>query len=248
MAAKKEKDEREMERLREQERIRSGKELLAAKRQEEELQLKRNLEARRIEKEETARAKARIKEKLEEDRIARRLKLGLPAELTEEEKQREREREEKKAAAAAEEARKKAEAGLVVKPVEKIDALRKILVDIKKTHGESNADGVTTCYKTLLLYLGNVVKAPDEEISEDQAGQRGVPKESRGRHGGAFLEKCGFVNDGEALTLPGPTWTRCCSISRGRRSTARSRTLSSGCCEGEVDESRKDEMTIQLSD
>ena len=90
MAAKKEKEEREMERLREQERIRSGKELLAAKRQEEELQLKRNLEARRIEKEEIARAKARIREKLEEDRIARRLKLGLPAELTEEEKQRER--------------------------------------------------------------------------------------------------------------------------------------------------------------
>ena len=107
MAAKKEKEEREMERLREQERIRSGKELLAAKRQEEELQLKRNLEARRIEKEEIARAKARVKEKLEEDRIARRLKLGLPAELTEEEKQREREREEKKAAAAAEEARKR---------------------------------------------------------------------------------------------------------------------------------------------
>ena len=203
MAAKKEKDEREMERLREQERIRSGKELLAAKRQEEELQLKRNLEARRIEKEETARAKARIKEKLEEDRIARRLKLGLPAELTEEEKQREREREEKKAAAAAEEARKKAEAGLVVKPVEKIDALRKILVDIKKTHGESNADGVTTCYKTLLLYLGNVVKAPDEEkfrkIRLDNAAYQ---KRVAGVGGGAFLEKCGFVNDGEALTLP----------------------------------------------
>lgn len=203
MAAKKEKEEREMERLREQERIRSGKELLVAKRQEEELQLKRNIEARRIEKEEVARAKARIKEKLEEDRIARRLKLGLPAELTEEERAKEREREEKKAAAAAEAAKKKAEAGLVVKPVEKIDALRKILVDIKKTHGESNNDGVTTCFKTLLLYLGNVMKDPEQEkfrkIKLDNAA---FLKRVAGVGGGAFLEKCGFVNDGESLTLP----------------------------------------------
>ena len=40
-------------------------------------------EARRIEKAEAARAKARVQEKLAEDKIARRLKLGLPAELTE---------------------------------------------------------------------------------------------------------------------------------------------------------------------
>lgn len=53
-----------MERLREQERIRSGKELLAAQKLEQDLQLKRNLEARRIEKEETARAKEKIRIKL----------------------------------------------------------------------------------------------------------------------------------------------------------------------------------------
>ena len=55
-----------MEKLREQERIRSGKEMAAAKRQEEDLRLKRNLELRRIEKEEEDRARARIRAKLGE--------------------------------------------------------------------------------------------------------------------------------------------------------------------------------------
>jgi hypothetical protein len=58
------KEEKELEKLREQERVRSGKELLAAKRQEDDLKLKRNLELRRIEKEEEARARERIKVKL----------------------------------------------------------------------------------------------------------------------------------------------------------------------------------------
>ena len=60
------KEEAELEKLREQERIRSGKEMAAAKRQEEDLRLKRNLELRRIEKEEEERARARIRAKLGE--------------------------------------------------------------------------------------------------------------------------------------------------------------------------------------
>ena len=58
------KEEAELEKLREKERIRSGKELLEAKRQEADLQLKRNLELRRIEKAEEARARDKIRVKL----------------------------------------------------------------------------------------------------------------------------------------------------------------------------------------
>lgn len=47
---------------------------------------------------------------------------------------------------------KKAAAGLVVKPVQAIDALRKILVDIKKSN-PGNDEGVATCFKTFLAYL-----------------------------------------------------------------------------------------------
>lgn len=53
-----------MEKLREKERIRSGKELLEAKRKEDDLQLKRNLELRRIEKAEEQRARDKIRVKL----------------------------------------------------------------------------------------------------------------------------------------------------------------------------------------
>ena len=58
------KEEAELERLREKERIRSGKELLEAKRKEDDLKLKRNLELRRIEKEEEQRARDKIRVKL----------------------------------------------------------------------------------------------------------------------------------------------------------------------------------------
>jgi hypothetical protein len=204
MALKKEKEEKELERLREQERIRSGKELLKAKRAEEELQLKRNLEQRRIEKEEAKRAKAKILAKLEEDRIERRRKLGLPDELTEEEKAKERERVEKKAAEAKAEAEKKAKAGLIVKPVQKVDQLRKLLVDIKKNAADETQSA--TCFKTLLLYLGNIAKAPEEEkfrvINMNNAAfTKRVDAVKGGR---AFLETFGFEPD-EAkgtLTLP----------------------------------------------
>ena len=105
-------EEAEMERLREQERIRSGKELLAAKKLEDDLSLKRNAEARAAEKKEMDKAREAIRVKIEEDRKERRRKLGLPEELTPEEQEEERKREEERARAAAEELAKKAANGL----------------------------------------------------------------------------------------------------------------------------------------
>jgi UBX domain-containing protein 1/4 len=155
-------EEAEMERLREQERIRSGKELLAAKKLEDDLSLKRNAEARAAEKKEMDKAREAIRVKIEEDRKERRRKLGLPEELTPEEQEEERKREEERARVAAEELAKKAANGLYVKPVSKLENLRKHLVDIKKAFAE-DTDAVTTCFNTLLVYLGNVSRAPDEE-------------------------------------------------------------------------------------
>lgn len=161
-AKKRAEDERESERLREQERIRAGKELSEAKRMEEELSLKRNAEQRAYEKEEMDRARAKIKAKIEEDRRERRRKLGLPEELTPEELEQEREREEAKAKEMMEEVQRKAKAGMYVKPVSKLENLRRHLVDIKKAFAE-DADAVTTCFNTLLTYLGNISRAPGEE-------------------------------------------------------------------------------------
>jgi len=161
-AKKRAEDERESERLREQERIRAGKELSEAKRIEEELSLKRNAEQRAYEKEEMDRARAKIRAKIEEDRRERRRKLGLPEELTPEELEQEREREEAKAKEMMEEVQRKAKAGMYVKPVSKLENLRRHLVDIKKAFVE-DADAVTTCFNTLLTYLGNISRAPSEE-------------------------------------------------------------------------------------
>ena len=155
-------EEAELERLREQERIRSGKELLAAKKLEDDLTLKRNAEARAAEKKEMDSAREKIRLKIDEDRKERRRKLGLPEELTAEEQEEERKRDEERARLAAEELAKKAANGLYVKPVAKLENLRKHLVDIKKAFVE-DADAVATCFSTLLAYLGNISRAPDEE-------------------------------------------------------------------------------------
>jgi hypothetical protein len=119
---------------------------------------KRNAEARAAEKKEMDKAREAIRVKIEEDRKERRRKLGLPEELTPEEQEEERKREEERARVAAEELAKKAANGLYVKPVSKLENLRKHLVDIKKAFAE-DTDAVTTCFNTLLVYLGNVSKA-----------------------------------------------------------------------------------------
>lgn len=162
------KEEAELEKLREKERIRSGKELLEAKRKEDDLKLKRNLELRRIEKEEEQRARDRIRVKLgmlyrqpmmvicrahttgrlsmavvcctqyelamvsalvcdcaDEDRRARRRKLGLPEELTEDEKAQEAATAAKKAEAA-----KKKNSFVTVKPVSGMLCLTRPVSDV----------------------------------------------------------------------------------------------------------------------
>mmetsp|Transcript_44596 Transcript_44596/g.113972 ORF Transcript_44596/g.113972 Transcript_44596/m.113972 type:complete len:413 (-) Transcript_44596:13-1251(-) len=195
---KKEAEEKEREKERERQRIEMGKQMALARKAEEEQALRRNAQVRQAEKEEEKRAMAAIKAKIEEDRKERRRKLGLPEKLTEEEK-------------AAEAARKAAEAekaaasrmGLPVKPVSAMDKMRKLLVDMKKADGEERAK---VAWQTLLKYLGNVVKNPDEvkfraiKLS-NEAFQRRV-----GSATGAieFLTVCGFQRDDAqgCLTMP----------------------------------------------
>mmetsp|Transcript_9192 Transcript_9192/g.30306 ORF Transcript_9192/g.30306 Transcript_9192/m.30306 type:complete len:441 (-) Transcript_9192:83-1405(-) len=204
-AARKAKEEKEMEKLREAERIRSGKELLEAKRKEEEYQRKRNIEARRLEKEEEERARQKVKARLEEDRRARRRKLGLPEELTEEEKAKEAEREAEKARKEKEAAEKKAKHGIVVKPVKEIDRLRATLVQLKRDH-MNETDRTNTAFKTLLTYCGNLARAPGEEkFRKIRLGNAAFQTRVGSLSGGiAFLEGLGFVRDaaGEFLEIP----------------------------------------------
>lgn len=145
---KKEEEERKMEREREKERIRVGKELLEAKRIEEENERKRILALRMAEKEEERRAREKIRQRVEEDKAERRRKHGLPPEEPTASKPSTPVPEKKSA--------------LPIKPVTKVEKFRDCLRSLKHNHKDDDAK-VKRAFQTLLTYIGNVVKNPDEE-------------------------------------------------------------------------------------
>lgn len=177
---KKAEEERKMEREREKERIRVGKELLEAKRIEEENERKRILALRMAEKEEEKRAREKIRQRLEEDKAERRRKLGLPPEDPTASKPSAPPVPEKKSA-------------LPIKPVTKVEQFRDCLRSLKHNHKDDDAK-VKRAFQTLLTYIGNVAKNPDEEkyrkirltnpSFQDRVGSL--------TGGVQFLELCGF--------------------------------------------------------
>ncbi|THU50525.1 hypothetical protein C4D60_Mb06t21140 [Musa balbisiana] len=200
---KKEEEERKTEREREKERIRIGKELLEAKRIEEENERKRILALRKAEKEEEQRAREKIRQKLEEDKAERRRKLGLPPEDPVSSKP-----------SAAPEEQKKAliisnkfvySSFLPVKPATKAERMRDCLRSLKQHHKDEDAK-VKRAFQTLLTYVGNVAKNPNEEKFRKIRLNNPTFQDRVGSlHGGVdFLQLCGFekLEDGEFLFLP----------------------------------------------
>lgn len=192
--AKREAEEREMEKLREAERIRSGKEMAAIARKEEEQRLKRMAEERLREKQEEARAREKIKKKLEQDKMERRAAMGLPPELTEEEKEEERRRLEEKALAGK-------GSKLPVKPIEKVNKMRDLMVNMKKNPDERK----TTGFQTLQKIVGNVVAMPENPKFRSINLDNPAIQDRIGRFPEAieFLRTAGFEQqDTHKLTLP----------------------------------------------
>uniref|UniRef100_A0A0D9YSM8 UBA domain-containing protein n=1 Tax=Oryza glumipatula TaxID=40148 RepID=A0A0D9YSM8_9ORYZ len=178
---KKEEEERRMEREREKERIRIGKELLEAKRIEEDNERKRMIELRRLEKEEEKRAREKIRQKLEEDKAERRRKLGLPPEDP---------AAPKPSAPPPVEEKKSA---LPVRPATKAERMRDCLRNLKQQNKDDDAK-VKRAFQTLLTYIGNVAKNPDEEKFRKIRLTNATFQERVGNlHGGIeFLQLCGF--------------------------------------------------------
>lgn len=189
---KKEEEDKRMEREKEKERIRVGKELLEAKRIEEENERKRILALRRAEKEEEQRAREKIRQKLEEDKAERRRKLGLPPEDPAAVKPSASVVQEKKTF-------------LPVKPVTKVEQMRECLRSLKQNHKDEDAK-VKRAFHTLLTYIGNVAKNPDEEkFRKIRLTNPSFQERVSGLKGGIeFLELCGFekIEGGEFLFLP----------------------------------------------
>ncbi|GLU01543.1 hypothetical protein SLE2022_188490 [Rubroshorea leprosula] len=188
---KKEEEEKRMEREKEKERIRVGKELLEAKRIEEENERKRLLALRKAEKEEEKRAREKIRQKLEEDKAERRRRLGLPPEDPAAVKPSSPVVEEKKIS-------------LPVRPATKAEQMRECLRSLKQNHKGDDAK-VKRAFQTLLTYIGNVAKNPDEEKFRKirLTNQTFQDRVGALKGGIEFLELCGFekVEDDEFLFL-----------------------------------------------
>ncbi|KAH9649663.1 UBA domain-containing protein [Citrus sinensis] len=158
------------------ERIRIGKELLEAKRIEEENERKRILALRKAEKEEEKRAREKIRQKLEEDKAERRRRLGLPPE---------------------DPATTKSSAPVVEE--------KKSMLPIRPATKDDDAK-VKRAFQTLLTYIGNVAKNPNEEKFRKirLSNQTFQDRVGALKGGLEFLELCGFekIEGGEFLFLP----------------------------------------------
>ncbi|XP_028232803.1 UBX domain-containing protein 1-like [Glycine soja] len=190
---KKEEEEKRMEREREKERIRIGKELLEAKRIEEENERKRLLALKKVEKEEEKRAREKIKKKLEEDKAERRRRLGLPPE------------EPSAAKPSPAPVVEEKKSFVPVRPATKAEQMRECLRSLKQNHKEDDAR-VKRAFQTLLTYVGNVARNPDEEkFRKIRLSNQSFQDRVGSLKGGIeFLEICGFekIDGGEFLFLP----------------------------------------------
>ncbi|KAI3749642.1 hypothetical protein L2E82_20257 [Cichorium intybus] len=182
-----------LEPRREKERIRAGKEVQEAKRIAEENERKRFIALRKVEKEEENRARERIRQKLHQDKVERRGELGLPLQnqsslisaipMVQENKV------------------------VPVKSTPKVDLMRDCLRSLKRNNKENDMK-VKRGFETLLIYVRNVVRNPDEDKFRKIRLTNPAFKERVGifEEGVKFLELCGFerVEGGKYLILGKP--------------------------------------------
>ncbi|KAM3731600.1 hypothetical protein ACB098_12G176300 [Castanea mollissima] len=190
---KKEVEEKKLERQREKERIRASKDLTEAKLILESNEKQRYLALKKKEKEEEKRAREKILKKLEHDKVERRSRLGLPPESP----------SVKASTHLLQE--KTLQTSLPLKSLTNAEQMRECLRSLKRNHQNDGAR-VRRAFETLLIYVGNIAKNPDEEkfrkirltnpLFQDRVGNL--------RGGMEFLELCGFerTEGDEFLYLP----------------------------------------------
>ncbi|KAG4193113.1 hypothetical protein ERO13_A07G200300v2 [Gossypium hirsutum] len=172
-------EEKKLEREKEKERIRAGKALLEAKRIAEENERQRLLALRKAEKEEGKRAREKVLKKLDLDKLERKQALGLPLE--------------NRAANPPLPSIQEEKSSLPVKSVSKADHMRECLRSLKLAYKDDNAK-VKKAFQTLLIYVGNVARSPDEEKFRKIRLSNPKFQERVGslKGGIKFLELCGF--------------------------------------------------------
>ncbi|KAL2508048.1 ubiquitin-associated (UBA)/TS-N domain-containing protein [Forsythia ovata] len=196
---KKAEEKKKLEREREKERIRPGKELLEAKQIVEERERKRLLAQRKAEKEEERRAREKIRHELQLDKVERRAGLRLPLEGP---------TSVIPATSLVQGTRSSPTDDFAVfpfKPAGKAELLRECLESLKRQNKEDNTK-VITAFQTLLIYVRNVVRNPEEGKFRKIRVSNPAFQDRVGKFEDAikFLELCGFerVEGGNFLFLP----------------------------------------------
>ncbi|XP_028083761.1 UBX domain-containing protein 1-like isoform X1 [Camellia sinensis] len=209
---KKEEEEKKVEREREKvclrylERIKAGKELLEAKRIQEENERKRSIALWKAEKEKENRERDKIRQKLQQDKAERRRRLGLPLDDPPSVNNASTLMQKEKNSLPVKSASLPVKSNsLPVVTVTKEEIMRDCLRSLKRNHMD-NVTKVRRAFQTLLIYVKNVVKNPNEEkfrkirfnnpAFQDRVGNM--------KEGIEFLELCGFerVDEGKFLFLP----------------------------------------------
>ncbi|KAM3216923.1 caldesmon isoform X1 [Capsicum annuum] len=195
---RREEEEKKLEKKREKERIHAGKELLAAKRMTQENETRCFEAQRKTEKEEERRATERICQKLQQDMAERRAKLGSSLNSFTSSKSVKTSEQETKNPLVVE------SAALSGNLATKKEVLMECLRSLRRQHKEEDAK-VQRAFKTLLVYVRNIVSNPDEgkfrkiRLSNPAFQAKiGIFKE-----GVQFLELSGFerVERGDFLVL-----------------------------------------------
>ncbi|KAJ4717492.1 UBX domain-containing protein 1-like [Melia azedarach] len=186
------KGEKELERDREKERIRVGRELLEAKRISEENERKRYLATKKAEKQEEKRAREKVRRKIEADKVERRRQLGLPLENPTTVNSSNPTVQEKKNP-------------LLVMTITKAEHMSECLRSLRRNYKGEDAR-VRRAFQTLLIYVGNVIKNPNEEKYRKIRLGNPLFQERVGslKGGTEFLELCGFekTEGADFLYLP----------------------------------------------
>ncbi|KAJ7950459.1 UBX domain-containing protein 1-like [Quillaja saponaria] len=187
---RKQEEEKKSEREREKGRIRAGKELIEAKQIAEENERKKILAWRKAEAEEEKRAREKVLQKLEQDKVNRRIWLGLPQGHS--------------SVKSSNPVAQEKGSSMPIYRVTKSEHLRDCLRSLKQNHKGDDAR-VRKAYETLLVYVRNVAKNPDEEKYRKIRLSNPLFQERVGSLNGGveFLELCGFERMGdEYLYLP----------------------------------------------
>ncbi|KAL8262004.1 hypothetical protein R6Q59_026053 [Mikania micrantha] len=184
---------------REKERIRVGKELQETKRIAEENERKRFIALRKAEKNEENRAREKVRKKLQQDKVERRGQSGLPLQ---------NQASVKTSLPVVQENKEM----LPVLSTEidnrlttKVDLMREYLRSLRRYNKDDDIK-VKRAFETLLIYVRNVARDPDEDKYRKIRLSNPAFKERVGifEQGVKFLELCGFerVEGGKYLFLP----------------------------------------------